>query len=96
MCSSLASLFVESGVVEHAEVLMVTQHLKVRVYVAGLGQIEFGLRITIAELNAVFVLIYLKHSDLADNLASSCRLLFLLLLLGGGLLSSRLQGSGEF
>lgn len=76
---------------------MVTQHLKVRVYVAGLGQIEFGLRIAIAELNAVFVLIYLKHGDLAENLASSCRLLFFLLLLSrGGLLGSRLQGRGEF
>ena len=63
-------MFVKSSIVKHANALVVAKLLKVRVHVTGFGQVVSGFWVAIAELDAVLVLVYLKHSDFADDLAA--------------------------
>jgi len=76
---SLGGLLIKSGIVEHAEVLMVTKRLEVLVDIGRLSQIEFGSNVAVAEFDTAFVILDAKHLDMDSGFTAL--LLFSLLLL---------------
>lgn len=74
------SLLIEGRIVEHAQILVVSEHLEVLVHIRRLGQVILCLRIAVAELDAVLILLDVENLDL-DNSSAAFGLSLLLLLL---------------